>query len=400
MYQKETFLTQRERYLRFIDQQRMEDIPNWGDWVGPYEAWVSQGMPPDPCSGGSREWSQNIPYFVKLFGFEGVYSAYWGTGRIPVNISLLPVIEEKVLEETEEYIVSQDGEGAAVKQFRINTGTIISRQYVGFSLKGRENWNAFRDKHLDPYFPGRYPDDRVWKQLIETARKRDFIITLDCGSFYGCIRNWMGTEQISYAFYDDPGWLKEAVNYLADFYIKVLSRAVKDIPDIDCGLFWEDMCFKNGPLCSPQQFREFFLPVYIKVTSYLKEHGVRSLWVDCDGNIEQLMDLFIEGGVNGFYPLEVSAGMDPVSLKLKYGKEILIWGGIDKRELSKGSEDIDRELARIAPAVRMGGYIPLADHSIPDDVPYLNYVYYLEKKKKMFDIRQLPDISGLGPLCK
>lgn len=327
---------------------------------------------------------------LDFFGLEGIYSAFWGTGRIPADIGLMPPFEYQVYEETEDYLIYRNGQGMVVKEFKIKHSTLISQQYLDFGLKGRENWDSFRQEHLDPKAPGHYPDADTWAGIVEAARNRDFVLTLDGGSFYGHLRNWMGVEGISYAFYDDPEWLKEVTDYLADYYIQVLTRAVTDIPDIDCALFWEDMCYKNGPLCSPKQFEEFFLRPYQKVTSFLKEHGVKSFWVDCDGNIEQLIDLFIAGGVNGFYPLEVSAGMDPVALKRKYGKDILLWGGIDKRELSKGFEEIDRELSRIAPAVEMGGYIPLVDHGVPENISYENFAYYNRKRRERFNIKQLP----------
>jgi len=41
-------------------------------------------------------------------------------------------------------------------------------------------------------------------------------------------------------------------------------------------------------------------------------------------------------------------------------------------------------LKRVLPLIDEGGYIPLIDHAIPDDVPYENYLYYLELKRKIF----------------
>jgi len=59
-------------------------------------------------------------------------------------------------------------------------------------------------------------------------------------------------------------------------------------------------------------------------------------------------------------------------------------GGIDKRVLAWGKEHIDVELQRkVAGLIDKGGYIPTIDHSIPPDVPYENFVYYWEQKKRM-----------------
>jgi hypothetical protein len=37
----------------------------------------------------------------------------------------------------------------------------------------------------------------------------------------------------------------------------------------------------------------------------------------------------------------------------------------------------------LAPVAALGGFIPLVDHGVPDDVPYPNYLYYLERRKEM-----------------
>jgi len=60
-----------------------------------------------------------------------------------------------------------------------------------------------------------------------------------------------------------------------------------------------------------------------------------------------------------------------------------LMGGVNKLELIKGKEAIDRELERIQPLIEQGGYIPTVDHRVPADVSFENYLYYLERKKEM-----------------
>ncbi|MGI6238661.1 MAG: uroporphyrinogen decarboxylase family protein [Christensenellales bacterium] len=384
-------MTQRERYLNeFVARQNPDDLPLWGDWISVYETWLPQGLPPIPEGGNRREHMRDV------FGFEGVYSAFWGTGRLPVHTDVLPGFTRRELFRDENHVIYVNESGITVKEMRDQHTALVAQQYLDHALHGREDWDQFRDERLQPDAPGRYPDEGTWKKIVSACRDRDTVVTIDGGSFYGYLRNWMGVEALSYAMYDDPEWVAEAADTLADFYIRVLERAVTDVPDIDACMFWEDMCFKNGPLCSPAMFRRFFLTPYQKVTQFLKDHGVRSFWVDCDGNIEKLIDLFIEGGVNGFYPLEVAAGMDAVKLKQAYGDRILLWGNIDKREIAKGGAHIRRELERVAPAVRMGGFIPLVDHGVPDDVSLANYRDYDRLRREMFGIRSIPRRSGEG----
>ena len=86
------------------------------------------------------------------------------------------------------------------------------------------------------------------------------------------------------------------------------------------------------------------------------------------------------------YPLERASGSDPVMLRKRYGKELLLMGGIDKRAIAKGGDVIARHLEYLAPLVEEGGYIPHCDHFCPANVTLKNYRFYLKKKRELFGI--------------
>jgi len=78
--------------------------------------------------------------------------------------------------------------------------------------------------------------------------------------------------------------------------------------------------------------------------------------------------------------------MDPVKIRKKYGKNLALMGGIDKRELAKDKKAIEKEVRRkILPMLKAGGYIPTVDHTVPPDVPLENFLYYLELKRKLVE---------------
>lgn len=101
--------------------------------------------------------------------------------------------------------------------------------------------------------------------------------------------------------------------------------------------------------------------------------------MDSDGDISELIPLWLEGGVNGMFPLEVAAGMDAVQLRKKYGKELILWGNIDKRALIKGKDAIKEELDKKVPfLISQGGYFPGIDHLVPPDISLENFNFYIE----------------------
>ena len=76
----------------------------------------------------------------------------------------------------------------------------------------------------------------------------------------------------------------------------------------------------------------------------LKDRGTRLFAQDSDGNMNPVIDAFIDCGVTVFYPCEPAAGMDIVKLREKYGRRFAMIGGIDKHVLRRSKEEIRKEL--------------------------------------------------------
>ncbi|MCB0161867.1 MAG: hypothetical protein KDD83_27200, partial [Caldilineaceae bacterium] len=118
---------------------------------------------------------------------------------------------------------------------------------------------------------------------------------------------------------------------------------------------------------------------YRRITDLVRRYGIDVVWLDCDGKIDLLIPLWLEAGVNCMFPLEVGTwGEDPVKLRQEYGRDLLIMGGFDKHILAQGKAEIEAEVRRLAPLVEEGGYIGFCDHRVPPDVPYTNYLHYLD----------------------
>ena len=80
--------------------------------------------------------------------------------------------------------------------------------------------------------------------------------------------------------------------------------------------------------------------------------------------------MWLDAGLNFLYPFEVQAGMDVLAVRKKYGRELRIWGGVDKRVLAQAQAEMDAELVRVRPLMEEGGYLPHTDHSVPPDVSF------------------------------
>lgn len=197
----------------------------------------------------------------------------------------------------------------------------------------------------------------------------------------------MGTENLSYAFYDQPDLVHEILDFMVEFFMRVTAKALRET-EVDVLNFNEDLAYKSGPLLSPKAYTEFFLPRHKQIIAFLRQHGVKVIELDSDGNTEALIPLFLEAGVNVHWPLEAAAGMEPLKIRRKYGQSLALSGGIDKRELAKDRKAIEEEMRRkILPMLEGGGYIPSVDHTVPPDISLDNFRYYVELKQRIAEGR-------------
>ncbi|MHC1694856.1 MAG: hypothetical protein AB9835_06235 [Eubacteriales bacterium] len=75
--------------------------------------------------------------------------------------------------------------------------------------------------------------------------------------------------------------------------------------------------------------------------------------------------------------------MDPIRLRKEYGRQLRLFGGVDKMELSKGRSAIDAHLASLIPLIEEGGFIPTVDHTVQPDVPLQDFIYYMKRKEDL-----------------
>jgi hypothetical protein len=368
-------MTGRQRFvdtmtLKPVDRVPFMEIALWGQTI---ERWIGEGAPPD-LDGSFMKGND-------LFGLEG-----YDTVDIDA-INPYPGFEERILEEDGDHVTHVDrlGRTRIARKSGTARGTRMSMdQYLGWAVTDRASFHALRHRYEgDP--AERYPAD--WDAVAARLRATDKPVTLldplsGTFGYYSMLRNWIGTEPLSYLFYDDPGLVHECLDLLTDFIIRVLTPAVTAVP-FDFYFVHEDMAGKGGPLMGPNLFREFLLPHYRTFIGFLKSHGVRLVLVDTDGDFEALLPVFLEAGVDGFGPMEVASGMRPARMRRDHGRSFSMMGGVDKREIAKGRAAIDAEIRCLAEVVRDGGYIPTIDHSVPPDVSLECFRYYLQEKRRV-----------------
>jgi uroporphyrinogen decarboxylase len=362
-------MTDRERFVATMHYQPRDRAPicDFGFWPETITEWHAQGLP------AHIEFGYNDRYANEFFGMD-----LWSGGPY-VGCDLSPAFERKVIEDRGDHELVQQPDGVTVLRKKY-MGSIPMHQ--GHLLVDRESWKKHYKPRLDPDHPLRWQgfDEKVpqWRDPNRTAPA-----TIAGGSLFGRLRDWMGMENIALLIYDDPALFEEMVTTMADLAVAVMGRLFASGARFDACSLWEDMCYNGGPLISPAHFKRYLLPQYKRMTSVLRRHGCDVIYVDCDGDIDALIPLWLEGGVNCMFPVEVGTWKaDPAHYRKRYGKELLLMGGFDKHILQRGPREIEREVNRLTPLIEEGGYIGFCDHRVPPDVSLENYLFYLRTVRR------------------
>ncbi|MDA0321622.1 MAG: hypothetical protein O2923_02750 [Verrucomicrobia bacterium] len=187
------------------------------------------------------------------------------------------------------------------------------------------------------------------------------------------------------AYYEQPELIHDMLDTFTRTAVAVLDR-VSQMETIDLLSVHEDMAGKNGPLVGPRQVGEFIAPYYSKVWEMLADRGTRLFDQDSDGDMNPLLDVFVEAGVNCMHPMEPAAHMDVVKIREQYGTRLAFYGGIDKQVLRLGEDQIVAELEyKIPSMVRSGGCVIGLDHRIPGGTSLDAYRFYIEKAWEIID---------------
>ncbi len=336
------------------------DRPASGDYFY-YEStlrrWESEGLPPDTD-------------LDDHFGMD--FNPFrW---RVPVDVfALRPDFGTTVLERTEEYETVRRSGGEVVRFLR-NVPPPAMPHWVQYPLQSREDWLDYRQRLLSNV-PEHYRQRLVG--LAAQERTRDYPLGMWLGGTYGYMRNWWGVASISALFYDDPSLIEEMVECLTMLSLQALETVLASGIKLDWVMFWEDMAYKTAALVSPAMYRRFCMPFYQRVMDRVRAAEVPVVMIDSDGNISELIPLWLDVGVSVMHPMEAAAGMDVTAIRSQYGRRVGFFGGIDKRVLSTTPEQIR---LTVEPILRQcfadGGFIPACDHAIPPDVSLSNYRYY------------------------
>jgi len=363
-------------------------LVHFGYWTETLEKWAAEGHVTEE---EARMWQDGNPVDRAIgrrlgFDFDWGSTFSWKTG-------LEPPIQRQVIEELPDGSLKVLNDYGAIVIERPGATSIPAE--FDHILKGRKEWEEFFLPRLQ------FSEERISTAVVHLGdqslpfgagglellqkHQRDHPCGLYCGSLYGVIRNWLGLVGSSYMLVDDEPLLDEMIQTVGDLCYQGVKAVLDIYDDFDFGHFWEDICFRSGPLINPKVFAEKVGPHYRRITRLLNEHGIDIVSLDCDGKIDALVPIWLENGVNTMFPIEVGTWNASIApWREQYGRELRGVGGMDKRVFARDHAAIDAEIERLVPLVELGGYIPCPDHRIPPDAKWENVQYYCDKMRQVF----------------
>jgi uroporphyrinogen decarboxylase len=184
----------------------------------------------------------------------------------------------------------------------------------------------------------------------------------------------MGFERFSLAVFDEPALVERMFERVGRIQSRVLERALEH----RCvGAHWhaDDVAFNTSLMVSPEVLRRYAFPQYRRMVDLCHGAGALAIY-HSDGKLDPIVEDLIDIGFDGLNPIQPEA-MDIIRLKTQVAGRLGLLGNIDLGyTLTLGTPQeveaqVKRRIRELAPG---GGYCLGSANSIPDYVPFENYL--------------------------
>ena len=186
----------------------------------------------------------------------------------------------------------------------------------------------------------------------------------------------------------NPDFAKALLGKLTEISKGIMGHFLAEAGEyIDIIKIGDDLGTQESLLISPKMYREILKPFHADLIAFTKERTDAKLLFHTDGDVFNLIDDFIEIGVDILNPIQTSAGRmsDLEGLKKHFGDRMVFCGGIDTHKiLPEGSpDDVQQEVRRVMSALgKGGGYMVGGVHTIMNDVPAENVLAMVDAVEK------------------
>ncbi len=215
-----------------------------------------------------------------------------------------------------------------------------------------------------------FPDPRdpricgpIHGDLPEIDRDRAFLGGAHRDTLFEQAYMLVGMEALFIAFHEEPNAVRALFHRITGFHLGLAEQYVAR------GAEWanlgDDLGHQLGLLFSRETLEEFFLPEYRRLFGFYEERGVRVNFHSC-GRVQDLVDVFIDLGIDVLNPVQASAN-DLPALRARTHRRLTLMGGVPSHVVYEGPPariraEVKEKIALLAPD---GGYLCTPDQGLP-----------------------------------
>jgi uroporphyrinogen decarboxylase len=271
-----------------------------------------------------------------------------------------------------------DGQGKRVRYWKHKSGT---PEHLGFECDSREVWEkTFKPALLKNAMQLNLKTTADAFQAGRSAGKWTHFTGVES---FEETRSLIGDEISLMAMVEDPEWLVDVAETFTDVTLGNFDAALAAGIRPDGLWIYGDMAFKTSTMCSPAMYKELFWPQHKRFADWAHANGMKAIY-HTDGNVNGVIDLYIEAGFDCLQPLETKAGMDVRNLSPRCGDRLALFGNIDVMLMITNDRDlIEQEIvSKFAAGMATKGYAYHSDHSVPPQVSWSTYQFIMDCVKK------------------
>jgi len=181
----------------------------------------------------------------------------------------------------------------------------------------------------------------------------------------------MGYDNLCYAIYDDPSLVSDIFDRVGATLVEYYKTAIHR-DDIVAVISNDDWGFNTQPMISSEHIRKYVLSWHREIVRTIHQAGKPAILHSC-GNLEEVMEDIIDAGYDAKHSYEDN--IVPVEdFYKKYSDRIAVLGGIDLDFVCRATPDEVYERSRKMILSAKKAYALGSGNSIPEYVPYENYM--------------------------
>ncbi|NPV55175.1 MAG: hypothetical protein HPY76_00680 [Anaerolineae bacterium] len=197
-----------------------------------------------------------------------------------------------------------------------------------------------------------------------------------------------GLDTFLYNMASDPVFSRALLEKIASLCKVLMGHFLDEIGEnIDIIKIGDDLGTQESLMISPRMYRQILKPIHADFIKFIKSKTNAKIFFHTDGDVFNLIDDFIEIGVDILNPVQTSAGKmsDLAALKQRWGNQLTFCGAVDTHHflpfgtVQEVMDEVHRVIDVMAPG---GGYIVTSVHTIMDEVPPQNIMAMVEAVEK------------------